>query len=598
MEPQLPPPTPQLPVVDLIGLRFSLQHLRLVGYGLLAVWLAEIVTLLTSPGLGEIGTRLHFISQFLDLSPILLVAIGLVAFQGGLRRAALEVTLLPLLLTLLPLLSAFHFFLAPVSLANAVTLVQKQQQIGNDQIERIDRQVDRASTILRESDSIDALLGGLQRIPGLQVRVPSQASVDDARREVRQSLQRERERVRQRIRSNVSSTRDAFLRRAVTNALLALLVGLLLFALHHGALREMEQAIPFLDWVLVHGQSDQNPEMLQQLLRFQRACVALGWFSLLERCGRYVRRVVRRPTAEEEEQQAQEQARLASLPPPSPFEDGPRRPASVPFGMRSLLSPFPVLRHSGFPQADPDDPQGLGYREAPLRESPFGPGGFEGEGGGRDPDAPHPIAEAMRRGYQAEQRREERRRQQDLQRYRALMRRREREGFDPFALFGGRDPEGESDGLSDRAWAERQSSGNGNADHEERFERNSRLDQNSRPDRNSRLERNSRADSHSRSDRDPAFGLEDSPAGGWASGPQPQDREPPLSWWQRRRRERDHLRARRALRAMAHSEEASSALEDEEEALLGQELTQLRRRRPPAPLAPLAGLMRRLHRML
>ncbi len=42
-------PALQLPVVDLIGLRFSLQHLRLVGYGLLAVWGSEVVNLLTTP---------------------------------------------------------------------------------------------------------------------------------------------------------------------------------------------------------------------------------------------------------------------------------------------------------------------------------------------------------------------------------------------------------------------------------------------------------------------------------------------------------------------------------------------------------------------
>jgi hypothetical protein len=36
----------------------------------------------------EIAARLQSISQLLDLSPILLVGIGLVSFQGGLRRTA------------------------------------------------------------------------------------------------------------------------------------------------------------------------------------------------------------------------------------------------------------------------------------------------------------------------------------------------------------------------------------------------------------------------------------------------------------------------------------------------------------------------------
>lgn len=411
-------PTPQLPVVDLIGLRFSLQHLRLVGYGLLAVWGSEIVNLITSPRLTEIGTRLHYISQFLDLSPILLVAIGLIAFQGGLRRQPLEHSVLPLLLTLLPLLSAFHFFLAPISAANMITLVQKQQQVGLDQIEKIDQQIDRAATILRDSDSIDTLLEGLQRIPGLQVRVPAKASVSEARQEVRRSLERERDRLKERIEGNLSATREAFLRRAITNALLALVVGLLLWGLHHGAMREMEQAIPFLDWVLVQGEVPQQPEDLHDLLRFQRACVALGWFSLLERCLRLVRRVVRRPRdaalADDEERQHDAEPQVV-MPPPNPFEH-PRRSGRVftPSLRISRLDP------SLIPFADSDTPP--------------------------DPDSaeeqpPDRLAVRMQRRQASSQRREDRRRQRDLARYRALRQRIEREGRDPFAIFAGRHPE-------------------------------------------------------------------------------------------------------------------------------------------------------------
>lgn len=418
--PPTPPPSAQLPVVDLVGLRFSLQHLRLVGYGLLAVWLSEIANLLTSPKLAEIGTRLHYTSQFLDLSPILLVAIGLIAYQGGLRRRPLEAALLPLLLALLPLLSAFHFFLAPVSVANAITLVQKQQQIGLDQIEKIDQQIDRASTILRESDSIDTLLEGLQRIPGLQVRVPPRASVSEARQEVRRSLERERDRLRDRIEGNLTASREAFLRRAITNALLALLVGLLLWGLHHGAMREMEQAIPFLDWVLVQGDSEQQAESLQELLRFQRACVALGWFSLLERSLRLVRRVVRRPTAEqllEEERNRQRQAQSQAQAPRSRF-DQPHPPST---GLVSSPPPLTSGRHpSLFPVADLEIP--------PLPEAAEAP-------------EPDPLAERMQRISAASQRVEDRRRQRDLERYRALRRRIEREGSDPFAIFAPEDPE-------------------------------------------------------------------------------------------------------------------------------------------------------------
>ena len=404
----------QLPVVDVIGLRFSLMHLRLVGYGLLAVWLSEMVNLLTSPKLAEIGTRLHYTSQFLDLSPILLVAIGLIAFQGGLRRAALEGALLPLLLTLLPLLSAFHFFLAPVTVANAFTLVQKQDQIGRDQIETIDRQIDRASTILRESDSIDTLLEGLQRIPGLQVRVPAKASVSEARQEVRRSLERERDRLRDRIEGNLTASREAFLRRAANNAALAVLVGLLLWSLHRGAMREMEQAIPFMEWVLVHGERPEQPEVLQQLLSFQRACVALGWFSLLQRSLRLVRRVVRRPTAEqlaEEEQERQRQAQAQIAPPLNPFDPPLQRGAgmvSPPRPLFSRLQPSLLPFASGLTLDDPADPEA---------------------------DDPDPLAERLQRSRASSERREQRRRQRDLERHRALRRRIEREGRDPFAIF-------------------------------------------------------------------------------------------------------------------------------------------------------------------
>ncbi|MFZ0409640.1 MAG: hypothetical protein WAM11_16245 [Cyanobium sp.] len=288
----LMPPPPQLPVMDLIGLRFSLHHLRLVGYGLLAAWLAELINLLSSPGLLEIAARLQSISQLLDLSPILLVGISLVAFQGGLRRSWLEMAALPLLLALLPLLSAFHFFLAPVSVANVVTLVQKQQQIGRDQLQRIDRQMDRATQILAESDSIDALLAGLQRIPGLQVRVPPHAAVAEARQQVRGTLNKERDRIQERIKTNLANSRQAFVRRAAINAGLALLIGLLLWGLHHGAMAEMNQSIPYLQWVQAGAASVDNPQALVQLIEFQRACAALGWFAMLERSLRLARRLL------------------------------------------------------------------------------------------------------------------------------------------------------------------------------------------------------------------------------------------------------------------------------------------------------------------
>lgn len=58
-----PPASPSpnsgsLPVVDVIGLRFSLAQLRLVGYGLLGFWLVELAMALSAPDAGAIGSRL------------------------------------------------------------------------------------------------------------------------------------------------------------------------------------------------------------------------------------------------------------------------------------------------------------------------------------------------------------------------------------------------------------------------------------------------------------------------------------------------------------------------------------------------------------
>jgi hypothetical protein len=346
---------PQLPVVDLIGLRFSLAHLRLSGYGLLAVWLAEMVTMLNASDLLVISSRLHYTSQFLDLSPILLAAIGLIAYQGGVRRRIWELVLLPPLLCLLLLLSALHLFLAPMTVANAATLVQKQEEIGLEQMQRIDRQIDRAAAILRESDSIDSLLEGLQRIPGLQVRLQPNAPVLAARREVRLSLERDRDRLRERIRNNLSTSRDAFIRRAATNAALALLVGLVLWGLHRGAMREMQQSVPFLEWVLVHGDGSQSQDVLRELLRFQRACLALGWFSMLERSLGLMRRMVR-PGAEEVPMENLPKEAREDLFPPAPY------PPSFEVGRLAILgtqrSPlFPSLRlgEAGPPPFEPED---------------------------------------------------------------------------------------------------------------------------------------------------------------------------------------------------------------------------------------------------
>lgn len=384
-------PAPQLPVADLIGLRFSLQHLRLVGYGLLAAWLAELINLLSSPGLLEIAARLQSISQLLDLSPILLVGIGLVSFQGGLRRSAIERICLPVLLAMLPLLSAFHFFLAPVSVANVVTLVQKQQQIGRDQLERIDRQIDRAGQILAESDSIDALLDGLQRIPGLQVRVPANAEVAEARQQVRGSLQKERDRIRERIKTNLANSRNAFLRRAGINTALAVLMGLLLWGLHRGAMAEMEQSIPYLDWVLAGAASVDNPLALVQLIDFQRSCVALGWFTLLERSVRFVRRRLGLAEVVEEALEQEQDSKTAAWPPP------PMAPPTGASAWGSLQQRLKPMLPSGLPVLPEVEP------------------GSEDAGNG---DAVEAADLQPNRGQEAWLKKQLRRQQRDLERYR------------------------------------------------------------------------------------------------------------------------------------------------------------------------------------
>jgi len=244
---------------------------------------------------------------------------------------------------MLPLLSAFQFFLAPVSVANVVTLVQKQQQIGRDQLERIDRQIDRAGQILAESDSIDALLDGLQRIPGLQVRVPADAQVAEARQQVRGSLQKERDRIRERIKTNLASSRNAFLRRAGINTALAVLMGLLLWGLHRGAMAEMEQSIPYLDWVLAGAASVDNPLALVELIDFQRSCVALGWFTLLERSVRFVRRRLGLADVVEEALEGQD-SKTAAWPPPMAPPTGASAWGSLQQRLKPMLpSGLPVL---------------------------------------------------------------------------------------------------------------------------------------------------------------------------------------------------------------------------------------------------------------
>jgi len=284
-----------LPVADLVGLRFSVVHLRLAGYALMGVWANEILSLLSTPMLTEVGSRLAYISQALDLSPLLLVAIGLVAFQGGLQRTWLERIVLPVLLGLLPILSAIHFLMAPASIANAMTLGAKQEELSKAQVSSIETQLDRASAVVARSDDLEQLRKQLEAIPGIKVTPAPKASLDQARKDIREALLEERRRVRTQIGTNAALARDQFARRSVQNAGLAVTVGLLLGWMRFGAMKEMELSTTYLSWVVLSDSQAPNMRGLKNLLEFQNACLATSYLGLVER--------LLRPTPVEENNQ-------------------------------------------------------------------------------------------------------------------------------------------------------------------------------------------------------------------------------------------------------------------------------------------------------
>ena len=283
-----PPPGAQappfgLPVADLVGLRFSVVHLRLAGYALLGVWANEIVGLLTSPLLLAVGSRFHAISQALDVSPLLLVGIALVAYQGGLQRSLPERLLLPLLLGLLPVLSAIHFLMAPASIANAMTLSAKQEQVSKAQLQTIDGQFDRATQLLVTSQNLEELRQRLDAIPGVRLSPAPDANLERVRREVRESLLNERRRLRSRIGTNTAQASNQFVRRSIQNASLGVLVGLMLAWMRFGAMREMNLSATYLAWVVVAESKAPNLRGIKDLLAFQQACLATSYLGLLER---------------------------------------------------------------------------------------------------------------------------------------------------------------------------------------------------------------------------------------------------------------------------------------------------------------------------
>ncbi len=318
-----------LPVADLVGLRFSLVHLRLAGYGLLGVWLCEMLGLLRSPLLREIGTRLHYISQALDLSPLLLVGLVLVAFQGGLQRSGLERRLLPLLFALLPLLSAFHLLMVPASIGNALTLGSKQLEISREQLQSIESQLDRASTVVRSSQDLDDLRQRLNAIPGVQIKAAPNLSLQQAQREVAEALKVERGRVRSTISTNTALSRAQFNRRAIQNAMLATVVGLVLAWMRIASLREMGLSAAYLSWAITADPQAARTSGLQALLGFQKSCLATSYIALAEALLQLSSNKAERQRQEQERQQEAAMLERLSQPLPEPQVPAPWEQGAV-----------------------------------------------------------------------------------------------------------------------------------------------------------------------------------------------------------------------------------------------------------------------------
>ncbi|MEB3185013.1 MAG: hypothetical protein VKM97_03920 [Cyanobacteriota bacterium] len=363
-----------LPVAELVGLRFSVVHLRLVGYALIGLWMSELAALLTAPLLRAVGTRLHYISQALDLSPLLLVGLVLVAFQGGLQRNLLERLLLPLLFALLPLLSALHFVMIPASISNALTLSSKQLEVSSSQLRSIEGQLDRAGQVLASTANLEDLRRRLDAIPGVRLNATPDLSLEQARREVAESLRNERRRVRVQIGVSTAQARGQFTRRALQNTSLAILIGLVLAWLRTSAMQEMSISSAYLAWVQISDPESAKTSGLRDLIEFQKACLATSYLSILERLLRFASRPLDREKQEQERarEQEQEQALLqgldgmpAALPPPAPWEPAAARLRSEEWRRRAGMFGGEVAAGSYGEELEPGQEE-QGYPEPTL----------------------------------------------------------------------------------------------------------------------------------------------------------------------------------------------------------------------------------------
>jgi len=349
-------PSSALPVADLVGLRFSVVHLRLAGYALIAVWLNEIIAILNAPLLLAVDTRLTCLSQALDLSPLLLVGIALVAFQGGLQRSLLERLLLPLLFALLPLLAIFFLVMAPASVSNALNLNAMQEEVSRSDLRAIEQQFTRAGKALQSSKDLQELRRRLDGIPGVGVPAPVDGNIDAARREVATSLQTLRRQTQTRIGVSTTQAQDDLTRRAIRNASLAVLIAVVLLWIRAASLQVMDLSATYLAWVLVSDPEVAQSSGLKSLLEFQKACLSTSYLAMVERLIGLARRPMDKEQEERQKEMDQQLLERLSIAPSEEPPKAPWDPESVAIrsdGWRRTIGAFKGRQ----PRARPDDLQ-------------------------------------------------------------------------------------------------------------------------------------------------------------------------------------------------------------------------------------------------
>jgi len=194
-----------------------------------------------------------------------------------------------------------------------------QEQVNNAQLTSIEGQLDRAGQVVLDSQDLEDLRRRLDAIPGVRLSANPNVTLQQARQEVTAALLSERQRVRSRLGSNAAQARSQFVRRAVMNAGLATLMGLMLSWMRNGALREMELSSTYLNWMAVADPDVHNLGGIKDLADFQKRCLATSYLEL-------IRRLTQNQDEESViEQESQESAarQLESAPPDSPLPPPP-----------------------------------------------------------------------------------------------------------------------------------------------------------------------------------------------------------------------------------------------------------------------------------